>query len=200
MVGAVYAARSESPGHRGPLGHAPYGQDLVFGNLRPTQGYVYDPVTGNATETDPPADVECGSMTALQDGRILVVGGHAKGARGINNIMLFDPATLTWASQPSSPMGRYYPTSTLLPNGTVVISGGFDMNGAKNPDVELWTPPETGNWAVEEGRDEPPLGPLPAPVGSALRQGPRGHLELDVHPRSQHLDLDLLHLAEAEAR
>lgn len=121
------------------------GKILVFGNLRPTQGYVYDPVTGNATETDPPADVECGSMTALRDGRILVVGGHAKGARGINNIMLFDPATLTWTSQPSSPMGRYYPTSTLLPNGTVVISGGFDMNGAKNPDVELWTPPQTGN-------------------------------------------------------
>ncbi len=44
-------------------------------------------------------------------------------------------------------MGRYYPTSTLLPNGTVVISGGFDMNGAKNPDVELWTPRKPATWA-----------------------------------------------------
>ncbi len=32
------------------------GKVLPSGNLRPTQGYVYDPVTGKATETDPPAD------------------------------------------------------------------------------------------------------------------------------------------------
>ncbi|HET8981637.1 MAG TPA: galactose oxidase-like domain-containing protein [Pedococcus sp.] len=120
------------------------GKVLVFGALRPTQGYVYDPVTGAATETDPPADVECGSMTALRDGRILVVGGHAKGAKGINNILLFDPVKLTWTAQPASPMGRYYPTSTLLADGTVLISGGFDMNGNPNPDVEVWTPPPTG--------------------------------------------------------
>ncbi len=120
------------------------GKVLVFGALRPTQGYVYDPVTGAATETDPPADVECGSMTALRDGRILVVGGHAKGAKGINNILLFDPVKLTWTAQPASPMGRYYPTSTLLADGTVLISGGFDMNGNPNPDVEVWTPRRPG--------------------------------------------------------
>ncbi|MGA8977608.1 MAG: galactose oxidase-like domain-containing protein [Pedococcus sp.] len=120
------------------------GKVLTFGALRPTQGYVWDPATGKATETDPPADVECGSTTALQDGRILVVGGHAKGARGINNILLFDPVGLTWTPQPASVTGRYYPTTTLLPNGSVLISGGFDINGAKNPNMELWTPPPTG--------------------------------------------------------
>ena len=121
------------------------GKVLLFGNLRPTAGYVYDPVTGGTTEVDPPADVECGAMEPLTDGRILVVGGHAKGAKGINNILLFNPATLTWTPQPSSPQGRYYPTATRLPDGRVLISGGFTNNGTMNPDMEVYTPPPAGS-------------------------------------------------------
>ncbi len=140
-------------------------------------------------------------MTALQDGRILIVlGGHAKGARGINNIVLFDPDTLTWTPQPSSPMGRYYPTSTLLPNGTVVISGGFDMNGAKNPDVELWTPPQTGN-VGSQAQIGTPVGPLPPPAGSAdtakVLRSPRARPSI-LDP--EHLDPGPPMPAEAEAR
>jgi hypothetical protein len=121
------------------------GKVLVFGNLRPTQAYLYDPVTGTATETDPPADVECGGMTPLEDGRILVVGGHGKGATGIDNIVLFDPVTATWTPQPISPLGRYYPTTTRLPNGEVLISGGFTHSGANNTNVEVYTPPPAGS-------------------------------------------------------
>ena len=121
------------------------GKVLLFGNLRPTAGYVYDPVTGATTEVDPPADVECGAMEPLTDGRILVVGGHAKGAKGINNILLFDPVTLKWTPQPSTPQGRYYPTATRLPDGRVLISGGFTNSGTKNPDMEVYTPPPPGS-------------------------------------------------------
>lgn len=121
------------------------GRVLTFGNLRPTVAYVYDPVTGSTTESDPPADVECGAMAALEDGRILVVGGHGKKNTGVDNITLFDPATLTWTPQPASPKGRYYPTATRLPDGEVLISGGFTATGADNTDVEVWTPPATGS-------------------------------------------------------
>lgn len=121
------------------------GQVLVFGNLRPTEAYVYDPATGTAAQTNPPADVECGAMVTLADGRVLVVGGHAKGATGIDNIVLFDPNTLTWTEQPITAGGRYYPTATLLANGTVLISGGFDHNGANNTNVEVYTPPPAGS-------------------------------------------------------
>lgn len=120
------------------------GKVLLFGNLRPTVGYVWDPVTNTAVETDPPVDVECGGMTPLADGRILVVGGHATGARGIENILLFDPATNTWTPQPRTPLGRYYPTTTRLADGRVLITGGFDVNGKNNPNVELYTPPPPG--------------------------------------------------------
>jgi hypothetical protein len=121
------------------------GKVLMFGNLRPTQGYVFDPVTRTATETDPPVDIECGGVTPLEDGRILVVGGHASGNTGIDNILLFDPATATWTAQPPSPKGRYYPTTTRLADGRVLISGGFTSSGAKNPDVEVYTPPPAGS-------------------------------------------------------
>ncbi len=122
------------------------GKVLTFGNLTPTVGYVYDPVTGTATETDPPADVECGGMTALEDGRILVVGGRGLKNTGINNITLFDPATLTWTAQPTaSSRGRYYPTVTRLPDGEVLISGGNTTTGANNTDVDVYTPPPAGS-------------------------------------------------------
>lgn len=123
------------------------GKVLVFGALRPTQGYLYDPVTGTATEADPPVDIECGGVTPLEDGRILVVGGHAKGNTGIANILLFDPATATWTPQPQSPQGRYYPTTTRLADGRVLISAGFtkDPGGLDNTNVEVYTPPAAGS-------------------------------------------------------
>ncbi|MDQ2758230.1 MAG: DUF1929 domain-containing protein [Actinomycetota bacterium] len=121
------------------------GKVLTFGNLRPTVAYVYDPGTGATTETDPPADVECGGMTALEDGRVLVVGGHGKKNTGVDNITLFDPTTLTWTPQPTGLLGRYYPTTTRLPDGQVLISGGFTTTGANNTNVEVYTPPPAGS-------------------------------------------------------
>ena len=37
----------------------------------------------------------CGAMATLEDGRVLIVGGHGYGAKGLDNIFLFDPITLT---------------------------------------------------------------------------------------------------------
>ena len=120
------------------------GKILVLGNLRPTVAYVYDPVTGSTTQANPPADIECGGMTPLQDGRILMVGGHGKKNTGVNNITLFDPATNLWTTQPPSSLARYYPTTTRLPNGEVLITGGFTDTGADNTNVDVYTPPSRG--------------------------------------------------------
>lgn len=117
------------------------GKVLVFGPNTPTLAYVYDPASGKATEADPPVDVECAAVVPLSDGRILMVGGIAKGNVGITNIFLFDPRTLTWTAQPSTPLGRYYPVATRLADGRVVISGGTTTTGATNNTVEVYTPP-----------------------------------------------------------
>lgn len=121
------------------------GEVLILGELRPTHGYLYDPVTGQTRRADPPAEVECGGMVQLQDGRLLFVGGHGKGPTGIDNVSLFDPVTATWTAQPADPPGRYYPTTTLLPDGRVLINGGFTSTGADNPTVEVYTPPAAGS-------------------------------------------------------
>lgn len=121
------------------------GKVLLFGRTNPTLAYVLDPATQTTVEVDPPANMECAAVVPLSDGRILAVGGIAKGNVGIKNVLLFDPATLTWTAQPPTPLGRYYPTATRLADGRVVISGGTTVTGAPNDTVEVYTPPPAGS-------------------------------------------------------
>jgi hypothetical protein len=121
------------------------GKVLLFGRTNPTIAYVFDPASNTTVEVDPPANMECAAVVPLADGRILAVGGIAKGNVGIKNILLFDPVTLRWTAQPPTPLGRYYPTATRLANGTVVISGGTTVTGAPNDTVEVYTPPPAGS-------------------------------------------------------
>jgi hypothetical protein len=77
----------------------------------------------------------------LADGRILVVGGHGKGPTGISNVFLFDPDTYEWTPQPVTNGARYYPTATVLADGRVLITAGFDHLGNDNLNVDVYTPP-----------------------------------------------------------
>ncbi len=92
-----------------------------------------------------PAAVFCGSVVQLSDGRVLSVGGTNKIPQGIVDVWLFDPVSEQWIRQPDTPLGRYYPTSTKLADGTVVVTAGTEADGVtKNPTVELYTPPQPG--------------------------------------------------------
>lgn len=111
----------------------------------PTPGFIYDPATGTGHDILAPAPVFCGSATPLSDGRILFVGGASPVPKGIVDLWLFDPATERWTRQPDTVKGRYYPTSTRLPDGRVVIAAGKELDGrTANPDVEVYTPPAAG--------------------------------------------------------
>jgi Domain of unknown function (DUF1929) len=126
------------------------GKVLLFGSKYKatdqfSAAYLYDPVTGTGHEVPAPAVVFCGSVVPLADGRVLTVGGTTTPPFGIANSYLFDPITEQWTRQPDSPLGRYYPTSTRLSDGTVITTAGFETDGwTKNPTVELYTPPPTG--------------------------------------------------------
>jgi hypothetical protein len=126
------------------------GKVLLFGGKykstdKNTASYLFDPVTGTGHEVPAPAAVFCGSVVQLADGRVLSVGGTAKIPQGIVDVWLFDPVSEAWIRQPDTPLGRYYPTSTKLADGTVVTTAGTELDGVtKNPTVELYTPPQPG--------------------------------------------------------
>jgi hypothetical protein len=127
------------------------GKVLLFGGKyqptdKTTAAYLFDPVTGTGHEVPAPSAVFCGSVVQLADGRVLSVGGAVQIPHGIVDVLLFDPVTEQWIRQPNTPLGRYYPTSTRLSDGTVVTTAGTEADGVtKNPTVELYTPPAPGS-------------------------------------------------------
>jgi large repetitive protein len=95
---------------------------------------LYDPATGtfaltgnlNAARSDPVS-------TLLNNGTVLLTGGVSFG--GSNGIALstaeiYDPVAGTFALTGPLNAARADQTVTLLPNGTALVAGGFDANGA----------------------------------------------------------------------
>ncbi len=126
------------------------GNVLLFGGTFAKQSlntaaYIYNPVTMTGHEVDAPAPVFCGSVTQLSDGKVLSVGGANPIPKGLKDVYLFDPVTEQWIRQPDTPLGRYYPTSTKLPDGRVVVMAGNEADGkTPNPTVEVYAPPAAG--------------------------------------------------------
>lgn len=142
------------------------------------QAFVWDPTTNTSRRVDPPtvtypggatapANIWCGGQAVLADGRVLVAGGNlaypsgsgaGSGFKGAPWVMTFDPWSETWTRLADMPHGRWYPTVTVLPNGTALIVGGWDETGGVadpgNPtgpammvnalDIEVFTPTPTG--------------------------------------------------------
>jgi Domain of unknown function (DUF1929) len=101
---------------------------------------------GGASATRP-ANIWCAGQTLLSDGRVLVVGGNLEypedtgtgsgngagnGFKGAPWVMTFDPVTETWTRYQDMPHGRWYPTLTELPDGRVLILGGWDESGGRD--------------------------------------------------------------------
>jgi CSLREA domain-containing protein len=79
----------------------------------------------------------------LPNGKVLVAGGQVDGGNALNSAELYDPATGMWTQTGSLNQGRYYHTTTLLPDGKALVVGGF--NGNYLAEAELYDP-ATGAW------------------------------------------------------
>ena len=76
----------------------------------------------------------CGGHVALADGRIFTAGGHVVPGVGMPNAAIYDPFLNTWTQQALMNDKRWYPTSTLLANGDVlVLAGNRDNQAGANP-------------------------------------------------------------------
>ena len=108
---------------------------------------LYDPVTAKWSHT---GSLEKGSYghTAmlLADGKVLVVGGSDADdlASTLLRTEIFDPVTERWSLAGNVEAGVYH-TSTLLPDGTALIAGGYTSGPHSFPFTTLYEP-KSGLW------------------------------------------------------
>ena len=109
--------------------------------------YVFNPVM-NQVDSGPGMSVERGDLlaVALRNGKGLVAGGFGLNALnnyiGLSSADVIDPTT--GLSTPTGPMTttRVHATGALLPNGQVLVAGGWDqrLDSVVLASAELYTP------------------------------------------------------------
>ncbi len=95
----------------------------------------------------PPMSVPRVEMNAvlLPDGKILAVGGSANDEDETSASLgaeIYDPVTNKFTTVATTAYPHlYHSTALLLPNGTVVLSGGNPKQGVFEPHMEIYRPP-----------------------------------------------------------
>ena len=95
----------------------------------PSSAELYDPVTGTFSVTGSLGTARSGHMaTLLPNGKVLIVGGVASTwpPTFLGTSELYDPSTGTFSVTGNLTAGRVYHTATLMPNGKVLITGGWN--------------------------------------------------------------------------
>jgi N-acetylneuraminic acid mutarotase len=109
---------------------------------------LYDPNTGTWTATGKslqPREEFTATATLLQNGKVLVAGGHGTNGDLLAAAELYDPDTGTWTATGTMIEGRYSHTATLLQDGKVLVVGGHGHDTLAS--AELYNP-ETGTWTA----------------------------------------------------
>ncbi len=132
------------------------GKVLVVGGDTDYSGSaeLYDPATGTWTATGSLNNARLNhTATLLPNGKVLVAGGAGKSITsltGPTNAEVYDPATEKWTETGALNTARYNHTATLLPNGKVLVAGGYRLSGSGSSfltSAELYDP-ATGIWTV----------------------------------------------------
>jgi hypothetical protein len=162
------------------------GSGNVSGNTN-YQAAIWDPQAGVITTQPLTWDMFCNSMVVLPDGQPLITGGTLQydPFHGLSSAAMYDPIANSFTNVQSMAHGRWYPTSTVLGDGRVMIFSGLDENGVTNQAVEFytegagWSPQYVANWT-------PPLYPRMhlLPNGQVVYTGST-HLTMVFDPSTQ---------------
>jgi Domain of unknown function (DUF1929)/Legume lectin domain/PKD domain/Abnormal spindle-like microcephaly-assoc'd, ASPM-SPD-2-Hydin/Quinohemoprotein amine dehydrogenase, alpha subunit domain III len=109
---------------------------------------VWDPSTNTITTQTQSWDMFCNGMIVLTDGRPFIMGGNLQYDPffGWNRTSIYNPTTDKYTDMEDMAHGRWYPTSTVLGDGRVLIFSGLDESGSTNSQTEIYT--VGGGWAA----------------------------------------------------
>lgn len=104
-------------------------QTITDGEAMP-YAELFDPATGQSTALPSMADARDNSERAvlLKDGRVLIVSGGTS-----RLVEIFDPATNQFVLAGLTLLLHAGPTATLMPDGRVLIAGGWAAIGPTDP-------------------------------------------------------------------
>ncbi|MXY43823.1 MAG: hypothetical protein F4Y50_07205 [Dehalococcoidia bacterium] len=94
---------------------------------------TYDPDTGAWSSIEDMSKTSTGhTLTLLPDGRVLAAGGVHPTNRhfgAYSTTEIFDPAANSWSPGPELSEPRIHHSATLMPDGRVLLIGGFVPEG-----------------------------------------------------------------------
>ncbi|PMS18845.1 hypothetical protein C0Z18_16090 [Trinickia dabaoshanensis] len=131
----------------GPLTLLPSGKVFSAGgsNVHSGDAELYDPNQDIWSEASPLAII--GNTAALlQSGKVLSVGGQSfYGITG--HSATYDPALNSWSAPATMLQTRYGNTTTLLPDGTVLVTGGMFGPPTQAREEERYSP-SSDSWSA----------------------------------------------------
>jgi hypothetical protein len=153
---------------------------------------LIDPKTQTVEDASIPFayDAFCAGHTVLPDGRVFVAGGTAYAASdldGTTQTATFEPRDRQWTPAASMAFPRWYPSTTALPNGDVLIMSGRDyQEGITIPEIERFSA-RTGAITPLPDSAAATMGLYPRsfllPGGSVARVGPM-RMTAQLDPRT----------------
>ena len=82
----------------------------------------------------------------MPNGEVMAIGGYTSGASTINSVEIYNPSTGLWTVANSLNAARGNPSTSVLPNGTLLVCGGDDGSTFLNS-AEIYNS-GTGNWTL----------------------------------------------------
>ena len=141
-----------------------------------TGGDAWDPANESVSIlSKPDYNIFCSGHSFLADGTLFVAGGHISNFVGLSRTTTYNPFTDAWSFLPDMNDGRWYPTTTVLANGDVLVVSGYI-----DPTIGLNTLPQvfqvaTGTWRSltnAQLAQQPYAMMLLAPNGRVFDAGP----------------------------